>query len=582
MLRAPVYCRLSLAMIALSLACAALGQVAPAPQKQDAGNLSEISSHDEMPTFKVNVNVVLVRVVVRDAQGRALGTLKRDDFQLFDNKKPQTITSFALEQPGTQVAREEKTSETEPSQTPAIAERYIAYLFDDIHLNTSDLLPLRQAAERHLASLASSDRAAIYSTSGQTTLDFTDDHARLRDTLLRLRSNPIAGSGIKECPDVSYYLADMIQNKNDTTALEAATYDALVCAFGDTSQGGSQRKSPNYTAAENLARATALHVLQEGNHETQITLDTLKNIVRRMSVLPGQRTVILVSPGFYNPEQIQEESEIIDRALHANVIVSALDARGLYVDSFMGDISQAGPSNMTTGVLQSQYRSTEASVNADVLSEFAYGTGGAFFHNNNDLGEGFRRLATAPEYYYLLGFSPQNLKLDGRYHNLKVTLKAPQNLSVQARRGYYAPKKVPDATEQAKQEIQDALFSQEEMHELPVDLHTQFFKPTEADAKLAVLAHLDVQHMHFRRVGDRNGNELTIVSALFDRNGKFVSAIAKILTMRLRDETLEKKLQSGLTLKSSFDVKPGSYLVRLVVRDAQGDISAENGAIEIP
>jgi hypothetical protein len=51
--------------------------------------------------------------------------------------------------------------------------------------------------------------------------------------------------------------------------------------------------------------------------------------------------------------------------------------------------------------------------------------------------------------------------------------------------------------------------------------------------------------------------------------------------MRLRDETLEKKLESGLTLKSSFDVKPGSYLVRLVVRDAEGDISAENGAIEI-
>jgi hypothetical protein len=153
---------------------------------------------------------------------------------------------------------------------------------------------------------------------------------------------------------------------------------------------------------------------------------------------------------------------------------------------------------------------------------------------------------------------------------------------VQARRGYYAPKKIPDAAEQAKQEIQDALFSQEEMHELPVDLRTQFFKTSDTDAKLAVLAHLDVKHMHFRRVDDRNGNELTLVSALFDRNGHFVSAIGKILTMRLRDETLEKKLQSGLTLKSSFDVKPGSYLVRLVVRDTEGDISAENGAIEIP
>jgi VWFA-related protein len=558
--------------MALSLIGIALGQAAPEPQHQEPS--AEISSHDELPTFKVKVNEVLVRVVVRDAQGHAVGTLKRDDFQLFDNKKPQTITSFAVEQPGTQVAREEKTSETEPAKTPAIAERYIAYLFDDVHLNTSDLMQVREAAERHFASLASTDRAAIYSTSGQTTLDFTDDHSQLRATLLRLRSAPIATSGIKECPDVSYYMADMIQNKNDPQALQAATDDALACAFDN--------RANSWQAAQAMAVSSAARELQLGNHETQITLDTLKNVVRRMSVLPGQRTVILASPGFYNPEQIQEENEIIDRALRANVIVSALDARGLYVDPISGDVSQPRPRNVAAGIVIGQYRSMEASVDTNILSELAYGTGGAFFHNNNDLEGGFRRLATAPEHYYLLGFSPQNLRLDGRYHNLKVTLKVPGNLSLQARRGYYAPRKIPDAAEQAKEEIQDALFSQEEMHELPVDLHTQFFKTADTEAKVAVLAHLDVRHMHFRRVDDRNGNEVTVVSALFDRNGHFVSAIAKILTMRLRDETLEKKLGSGLTMKSSFDVKPGSYLVRLVVRDSEGDISAENGAIEIP
>jgi len=57
----------------------------------------------------------------------------------------------------------------------------------------------------------------------------------------------------------------------------------------------------------------------------------------------------------------------------------------------------------------------------------------------------------------------------------------------------------------------------------------------------------------------------------------------KNLTMRWRDTTLESKLGSGITLKTSFDVKPGSYLVRLVVRDQEGQMmSAENGAIEIP
>jgi hypothetical protein len=52
--------------------------------------------------------------------------------------------------------------------------------------------------------------------------------------------------------------------------------------------------------------------------------------------------------------------------------------------------------------------------------------------------------------------------------------------------------------------------------------------------------------------------------------------------MHLKDDTLDRKVDNGVTLKTSFDVKPGSYLVRLVVRDNEGLLSAENGAIEIP
>jgi hypothetical protein len=248
----------------------------------------------------------------------------------------------------------------------------------------------------------------------------------------------------------------------------------------------------------------------------------------------------------------------------------------------LGDISQPGRADPTIGGQLSQYEIQEATADAYVLEELADGTGGSFFHNNNDLEGGFRRLTTAPEFYYLLGFSPQNLKYDGHYHRLTVKLKDAGKFSVQARKGYYAPKHIADPAEQAKQEIEGALFSQDEMHDVPVDLHTQFFKASDDEAKLAVLVHLDVKRMHFQKVEGRNRNELTIVSALFDRNGQFIQATSKVLTMRLRDETLEKKLETGVTMKTSFDVKPGTYLVRLVVRDEEGDIAAESGAIEIP
>jgi hypothetical protein len=228
-----------------------------------------------------------------------------------------------------------------------------------------------------------------------------------------------------------------------------------------------------------------------------------------------------------------------------------------------------------------QYMNAEALADDDVLSELAYATGGTFIHNSNDFEGGLRRLATPPQYSYLLAFSPQGLKFDGRFHNLKVTVKG-QKLNIQARKGYYAPRQAANAAEQAKQQIQDEVFSQEELHDLPVELHTQFFKTSDDDAKLSVLVRLDVRRLHYRKVDGRNNNSLTVTAVLFDRNGNYVAGNQKTLEMRWKDETLDSKLASGVTLKSSFDVKRGSYMVRLVVRDEEGQLTAQNGAIEIP
>jgi len=92
-----------------------------------------------------------------------------------------------------------------------------------------------------------------------------------------------------------------------------------------------------------------------------------------------------------------------------------------------------------------------------------------------------------------------------------------------------------------------------------------------------------VKHIRFRKVDGRNKNDLTVVSALFDRNGNYLKGEEKILQMNWKDETLESQLASGVTVKTSFDVKPGKYRVRLIVRDAEGQsITAANSAVEIP
>jgi len=554
---------------------------------------AEISSHEAQAAFKVSVRLVLVRTVVRDPKGRAIGTLTKDDFQIYDNGKPQTISHFALEQPANPLAKPQTQeakpgpAETSPVAPPVVPDRFVIYLFDDVHLEAKYLLPSRAAAERHIATLRPTDRAAVFTTSGQGNLDFTDDRSQLHEALARVQPHPILNVGVVQCPFMTYYMADQIANLHDDQVLNTAAQDAFTCSglilAANSGPGGAQQQAALLQAAMQQAQSAAVQALSLGDAENRLVLGALKDTVRRISVTPGQRTLVLISPGFITPQLEYMVDDIIEKAVRNNVMINVLDARGLYTVDMTDEISRQGGPNPLLLQQEFLYATSSEASNQLVLGELADGTGGTYFHNNNDLDEGFRRVASAPEYSYVLGFSPQNLKLDGKYHKLKVKLRDPQEFTLQARNGYYAPKHAADPAEQDKQEIEEALFSHDELHDIPIDLHTQFFKSGGDAAKLTVLAHVDVKGLHFRKVDGRNCDDLTVVSAIFNRNGDFIQGSKKILEMRLKDDTLEHKLGSGITMRTSFDVKPGGYLVRLVVRDADDRLmSAKSGAVEIP
>ncbi len=561
-------------------ACAAWSQTAPPPPQTPAKSAAEMATHDEPALFKARVNLVMVPVVVRDRQGKAVGTLKQEDFQLFDKGKPQYIARFSMEKAAGRlnkasgavpVSSPDKPSEEKPAVD--LPDRFIAYLFDDVHMKFGDLVHARDAAGRHIdTALRTTDRAAIYTTSGQTIQDFTDDRTLLHEALAKLRMRPVTGQGLSNCPNMTYYMADLIVNKNDPTVLDAAARDVMSCQSLDPSQ---------YAQAQQIARQAAQQELNLGDHETRLAMGVIKELVRRMAAMPGQRSIILVSNGFVTlAEHSIEKTDIMDRAIRSSVLINSLDARGLYTDT--SDITRQGTNSVTEMVLHQMERETNRA-QSDVMAELAAGTGATFFQNNNDLDAGFARLATAPEYYYLLAFSPQNLKMDGSFHALKVTLKAVKDVSVGARTGYYAPRHLENAIETAKREIEEALFSREEMSDIAVELHTQFFKSGADTARVSLVVKVDVKHLKFRKEEDRNCNELTVVAGLFDRNGVYATGNQKKIEMRLKDETVEKRLDGGLTIRSSFDIKPGTYSVRLVVRDAEGQLmSAQNGAVEIP
>ena len=569
---------------------------APAPQPSDQvpGNNSELSSQDHAATFKVRVNLVLVRVVVRDAQGKAVPNLRKEDFQLLDNRKPQVISSFSVETPeslalkptASPLAGEEADASADKSSGPVDAaaaaaavklpQRFVALLFDDAHLSMEDSTFVRTAATKLFAALAPSDRVGIFSSSGQVKLSFTADREALGKTLLSVVPRAqLSSQGFHDCPDISYYQADLIENRRDSQAMAAAVEDTVQCLYN-----GDETKAQQ---ASIQAEAQSRHVLSIGDQETEYAYRHIEEVMQSLSRMPGQRIMVFVSPGFIPSSLWPETSDLIDRANRSGIVINTIDARGLYTPDLLGDIANPSADSPRTMGFKSTYRIAAQSEQNRVLDDFAGGTGGTFFHNRNDVDEGMREAVAAPALSYLLGFSPQNMKVDGHFHNLRVSLTGKQKYRLQARNGYYAPRSIANPEESAKREIQEAIFSQEEMHDVPVDLQTQFFKKDAATARLSVLSHFDLKGIRFHKVEGRNRDNLTIATAIFDENGNFVAGGEKTVQMKLLDTTYNRLSRSGLTLKSSYDVKPGSYLVRLVVRDGEGSqMAARNGAVVIP
>ena len=378
--------------------------------------------------------MVLVPVVVRDGKGHAVGDLSKEDFQVFDRGKPQIISGFAI-QKRIEVKKALTSAATAPSPFQVIPEwaatpdRFVVFLFDDLHLAADNLMQVQRAATKMLAeSLATTDMAAVVSLSGINT-GFTQDHAALQKGVMRLHTRGVYQQVESDCPNIDYYQADLIQNQHNSFALEAAIQSATSCAKFDT-----------HEMAERMVVAAAARALVLGDQDVRVTLSGIGEFVQKMGSLPGQRVLILITPGFLTMghEAMTTKSQIMDTAARANVTVSALDARGLYTTEI--DAGQRGASStydLVTGS-KSENRRNTVTQSEDVMAELADGTGGTFFHNSNDLEGGFKQLTTAPEYLYLLEFSPKDVK-DGSYHVLKVTLDK-NGMKLKARRGYFAAK----------------------------------------------------------------------------------------------------------------------------------------------
>ncbi len=198
------------------------------PVKPASAQVQTNTTASNLPAtrLKVNSNLVVVRVVVRDAQGKPVKGLRKEDFKLFDSGKEQPIAQFevesAVEPPPSPPVVAHRPGKAGASLSSALPGRFLALYFDDLYTSDLDMMQVRRAADDYLAAdLQPADRVAIF-TSGEMLSDFTSDPKQIHEALSRLRASPRALAPVHDCPDLSDYQAlEMTENRGQTRSQQS-------------------------------------------------------------------------------------------------------------------------------------------------------------------------------------------------------------------------------------------------------------------------------------------------------------------------------------------------------------------------
>jgi VWFA-related protein len=571
---------------ALALSQTATPTQSPKPKEQ---------KQDEA-TIRIDTELVQIEAIVTDKSGRLIRDLKREDFELKEDGKPQDISYFSIgtsTRPARRVTTERKANDTAPSITTTTPEvragRYIVLTIDDLHLAFGNLVYARQALLKFVdEQLTPDDQVALITTSGQLGLhqQFTNNRAILKRAINRLSfAERRVSLNTSDVPRLTPYQAELIENNIP---------DALALAVNEIMQ-----KQPGTTMqmATSQAQGKARMIVAENTSLTRATLGTIENILRGLRGLPGRKTMVMLSDGFllggFSQGTLYDMRRITDAATRSGVVIYALDTRGLIATPEAFDASQPGFGNEQPPGARMSIESAAIEANRDGLNALSRDTGGFPVFNNNDLSVGLQKIAEDTEVYYLLAFEPVVSYRDGRFRKLEVRVKNHPEYKVRSSRGYFAPddkatakasekedkarakleaerEKNPDKV--AKKElsakielVRDVMNSLYHLREIPVFLAADFVDSGKGEGYAKLLAHFDVSNVKFEKVNDRYNADLQVVVSVYDEKGKSVGTVEQKLAMSLKPATYERVIKSGFLFNRQIKLPPGFYQVRMVV-----------------
>ena len=505
----------------------------------------------QQPTFRVQVDYVEVDVVVTDRNGKLVRELTKDDFQVSEDGKPQTINTFTFV--NIPIERFDRPLYTASPIEPDVQNnerpfdgRVYVMVIDDLHTRFGRTQRVKTAAHQFIEQrLGANDLMAIVHTAGATdaSQEFTSNKRLLLSAVDRTQGRKL----------------------DSATANKTAEYYRTQ---GLRAQGDPVNDPDDMERSFNARNA----------------LQTLKNVSEWFASVRGRRkTILFLSEGIdYDitdliPQSgsnhrdatqiIEDTREVIQAATRANVSIYGIDPRGL---TDLGDESieiQAFPDDTSLGI-GSGSLVNELRLSQDSLRVLSDETGGFAVVNRNDFSTAFDRIVEDNSSYYVLAYYPPDPR-PGREHKITVRVRQP-GLTVRARQGYVTPKKATPEKVNPKDtrtpEVRTALDSPLPVSGLTMHVFASPFKGAAPNASVLLGVELRGRDL---QLGQNDRIQLSYMA--IDAKGKVQGGNTDMVSMtNLRPETKTRIESTGLRLLNRLDVPPGRYQLRVAAHDSTG------------
>lgn len=457
--------------------------------------------------LRIDTELVQIDLVVTDQHGKPVPDLRREDFELFEDGKKQTLTHFAIgtsKQPARWMTAEKKLSaisnevssansvngiiaDQRPGQNFEAGGRFIVLAVDDYHLSPANLIYVKRTLNKFVSEqMVAGDQIAIVSTSGNVGLfqQFTGERQMLERAINRLSVQEKKLENANSIPRITEYQAELIEF-GDRDAIELAITDIMRFEAADQAgqggasgpsgggnspprQGGGRGgQSTQSQSGQNVpsqreileyrVRMQARMVMAMNGNYTQATLSTLESVIRNLRPLTGRKILVLLSDGFFLSgtgvySKLYDLRRITDAATRSGVVIYSIDARGLVTITPGGDASERVEFDPSVANAQSRIQMATINAKRDGLFALAAETGGTLFFNSNDLNLGLQRVMNANETYYVLAYEPAESRRDGRFHKIEVRVADHPELKVRTRSGYFAPDEKAEKAERKAEE----------------------------------------------------------------------------------------------------------------------------------